>query len=418
MGLDYFVIILTKFFSFVSWPPFAMVYPLYASIRAVESNQHYQQCLAYWVLFSITTILELPLTKLLLWFPFWPYAKGLAALLLVTPYFSGASYIYMHYIRPCIFDTTQVNSIMITSETKSSMLYENNGFVDSAEEQIEGETERVKLVVHEDNSSSRYYTEEISQAWTGNLMKVQKEWSCAICLVNTARRKDLESHMRGRKHKFRVDELRKVELVTDKTAKINVTTGIKSKVLFQNFNQKLTGLLNPVVRSVRWCIWRKPELGCLKLNTDGYIDKDGSGFGGLFRNYKGDPICAYASKASHDDIFMVELWAIWRGLVLALSLKIDTIWIESDSLSVVNTINRKQPHGPKPSDCLNHIWKMLEKIDRYQVTHTWREANRAADYVAKMNSTGTDVVISPSDFPDALRKIIEDDAQGTWYGRH
>uniref|UniRef100_A0A164X2H9 Uncharacterized protein n=1 Tax=Daucus carota subsp. sativus TaxID=79200 RepID=A0A164X2H9_DAUCS len=82
-------------------------------------------------------------------FPFWPYAKGLAALLLVTPYFSGASYIYMHYIRPCIFDTTQVNSIMITSETKSSMLYENNGFVDSAEEQIEGETERVKLVVHE-----------------------------------------------------------------------------------------------------------------------------------------------------------------------------------------------------------------------------------------------------------------------------
>lgn len=224
--------------------------------------------------------------------------------------------------------------------------------------------------------------------------------------------------MRGRKHKFRVDELRKVELVTDKTAKINVTTGTKSKVLFQNFNQKLTGLLNPVVRSVRWCIWRKPELGCLKLNTDGYIDKDGSGFGGLFRNYKGDPICAYASKASHDDIFMVELWAIWRGLVLALSLRIDKIWIESDSLSVVNTINRKQPHGPKPSDCLNHIWKMLEKIDRYQVTHTWREANRAADYVAKMNSTGTDVVISPSDFPDALRKIIEDDAQGTWYGRH
>ncbi|KAL8096328.1 hypothetical protein AgCh_037333 [Apium graveolens] len=415
MGLDYFLIILTKFFNFVSWPPFAMGYPLYFSIRVVESNQNYHQCLAYWVLFSITTILELPSTKLLLWLPFWPYAKGLAALLLVTPYFHGASYIYMHYIRPSIFGTTQVNSIMITSETKSS-LYENNGFLDSAVEQFEeGKIERVKLVVHEDESSSRYDTEKISQMWTKNLKKVQKEWSCAICLVNTARRKDLESHMWGKKHKLREEELRKVEMVTYKTADISVATGIKSKFLLQNLNQKLTGLLNPVTR---WCTWIKPEFGCMKLNTDGYIDKDGSGFGGLLRDYKGEPICAYASKASHDDIFMVELWAIWRGLVLALSLKINTIWIESDSLSVVNTINKKQSHGPKPSNCLHHIWNMLKKIERYQVTHTWREANRAADHVAKMNLSGTDVVIWPSDFSDVLRKIIKDDAQGTWYVRH
>lgn len=54
----------------------------------------------------------------------------------------------MHYIRPCIFGTTQVNSIMLTSET--TMLYKNNGFLDSAEEQIgEGDIELVKLVVHE-----------------------------------------------------------------------------------------------------------------------------------------------------------------------------------------------------------------------------------------------------------------------------
>lgn len=255
--------------------------------------------------------------------------------------------------------------------------------------------------------------------WTENLMKVQKDWSCAVCLVNTARRKDLESHMRGKKHKFREEELRKIEMVTDKTADISLTTNvIKGKVLLQNLNRKLTGLLNPVTRSVRWCIWEKPELGCLKLNTDGYIDKDGSGFGGLLRDYKGDPICAYASKASHQDIFMVELWAIWRGLVLAVSLRVDTIWIESDSLSVVNTINKEQTHGPKPRDCLIHIWKMLNKFDKCKITHTWREANRAADHVAKMNPSRADVVIWPSDFSEVLRKIIKDDAQGTLYRRY
>lgn len=41
---------------------------------------------------------------------------------------------------------------MIASETKSSMLYENNGFLDSAVEQFEEEEiERIEFVVHEVN---------------------------------------------------------------------------------------------------------------------------------------------------------------------------------------------------------------------------------------------------------------------------
>lgn len=100
---------------------------------------------------------------------------------------------------------------------------------------------------------------------------------------------------------------------------------------------------------------------------------------------------------------------------MALGLKINMIWVESDSLSVVTTINRKQPYGLKPSSCLKHIWKMLKKFDKYQVSHSWREANKVADHVAKMDLLGSDVVLWPNDFPNSLWKIIQDDAQGMRY---
>lgn len=420
MGLGYFMMILTQFFNIVAWPPFTLVYPLYASIRAVENDKHYQQCLAYWVLFSITTIFESAFANLLIWLPFWPYARGLAALLLVTPYFYGAFYIYIHFIRPCICGKTQQPNVVFTSEAKDSLLYEKNKLFDAAKEQYEesGSKELVKFVVPKDKSSSKYDTDESFQTRPANLEKVQQEWSCALCLVTTTSGTKLEKHLQGIEHKFKEDELRQGEVVTHKTVDISSTINrTNGMVSLESFNQKLSILLNPVARSIRWCTWRKPEFGWTKLNTDGYIDKDGAGFGGLFRDYKGDPICAYASKAPRDNIFLVELWAVWRGLVLALSLKINAIWVESDSISVVNTINKNQPYGPKPISCLKHIWKMLKKFDKYRVTHSWREANRAADHVAKMNLLGSDVVLWPNDFPNSLCKIIEDDAQGVWYRR-
>ncbi|GMI94861.1 hypothetical protein HRI_003155400 [Hibiscus trionum] len=115
---------------------------------------------------------------------------------------------------------------------------------------------------------------------------------------------------------------------------------------------------------------------------------------------------------------MVELSAIWRGLHLALSLGIRTIWIESDSLSVVKTINGQQPGGPSSGCYLSKIRKLLAHFDGCRVTHTWREANKAADYVSRMDVGLKDVVFWPTDFPDMLHDIIKDDVQGKIYFRH
>ncbi|XP_034674085.1 HVA22-like protein a isoform X2 [Vitis riparia] len=41
--------------------------------------------------------------------PFWPYAKLIATCWLVIPYFSGAAYVYEHFVRPLFVNPRTVN---------------------------------------------------------------------------------------------------------------------------------------------------------------------------------------------------------------------------------------------------------------------------------------------------------------------
>ena len=248
-------------------------------------------------------------------------------------------------------------------------------------------------------------------------VQIQKEWSCALCQISTSSESCLGEHLQGKKHKAMENELR-VELpVTNSTYLLSSTQKrINGMVLLRNLNQ-IANILSPVSRSIRWCEWTKPKVGWTKLNTDGSVHRESASFGGLVRDYRGEPICAFVSKAPQGDIFLVELWAIWRGLVLSLGLGIKAIWVESDSMSVVKTINKQQPSCPKADSCLKQIWKLLRKFDKYDISHSWRETNRAADYLARMVLQRNDVVLWPVDFPCSLCNIIKDDAKGKKYLR-
>ncbi|BBG94236.1 HVA22 homologue C [Prunus dulcis] len=96
-------------FDVLALPLITLVYPLYASIKAIETKSRTddQQWLTYWVLYSLMTIFELTFAKVLEWlaaylvgFPIWPYAKLIFTCWLVLPQFNGAAYVYRHFIRP------------------------------------------------------------------------------------------------------------------------------------------------------------------------------------------------------------------------------------------------------------------------------------------------------------------------------
>ncbi|GAB4845489.1 HVA22-like protein a [Ancistrocladus abbreviatus] len=97
-----FLKVVFKNFDVLAGPVVSLVYPLYASIRAIESKSPVddQQWLTYWVLYSMITLFELTFAKLIEWIPFWSYAKLIWTCWLVIPYFSGAAYVYEHFVRP------------------------------------------------------------------------------------------------------------------------------------------------------------------------------------------------------------------------------------------------------------------------------------------------------------------------------
>ncbi|CAL5417932.1 uncharacterized protein LOC114269753 isoform X1 [Camellia sinensis] len=421
MSFGFFLrIIILKFFQFLAWPPFTLVCPLYASIRAIESNtqSNYQQCLTYWVLYSVAKILESMLAKLLVWFPFWHYVKGITTFLLVVPYFHGASYIYLLLIKPYISGNSQICGHLLIPRTKACLLNEQNDILDAADSYIREieEDEWEKSIIYKGGSKSNHDSIESDLIWLSSPEKVQER--------NTTSKKCMQKNFREEKHKGMEEERRRNE-VAHETVSFPLTMekedgmtslGNLNQTKWVNLN-KLSSLFHPVTRSFGLCTWEKPEFGWTKLNTDGSVGRDNASFGGLLRDYNGDPICAYVSKIPINDIFLVELLAIWRGLVLALGQGIKVIWVESDSLSVVKTINKEQTYGPRASSYLKRIWLLLKKFEKYEVSHSWRETNRAADYLAKMDLMGSDVVLWPVGFPDSLCSIINEDAQGRWYRR-
>jgi ribonuclease HI len=91
---------------------------------------------------------------------------------------------------------------------------------------------------------------------------------------------------------------------------------------------------------------------------------------------------------------------------------IKVIWVESDSLSAMKTINNDQPFSQKATSCLKDIWELLRKFEKYKVSHAWRETNRATDHLAKMVLFESDyMVLFPHDFPNDLCKIMKDDSE-------
>lgn len=104
------------------WKPIvSLAYPLYASVRAIETKSAVddQQWLTYWVLYSFITLFELTFSPVLEWLPLWSYAKLFFNCWLVLPYFNGAAHVYEHFVRPMVVNQQIVNIWYIPRKDES-----------------------------------------------------------------------------------------------------------------------------------------------------------------------------------------------------------------------------------------------------------------------------------------------------------
>ncbi|KAF3526545.1 hypothetical protein F2Q69_00051597 [Brassica cretica] len=108
-GAGNFIKILLRNFDVLAGPVVSLVYPLHASVRASETQSHAddKQWLTYWVLYSLhSSSSHSPNSSN-------GYRYGHTQLILtcwlVIPYFSGAAYVYEHFVRPVFVNPQSIN---------------------------------------------------------------------------------------------------------------------------------------------------------------------------------------------------------------------------------------------------------------------------------------------------------------------
>ena len=138
--------------------------------------------------------------------------------------------------------------------------------------------------------------------------------------------------------------------------------------------------------------WMKPPLGWFKLNTDGSSvqQRKVAAGGGVIRDGFGNWVVGFSIGFDFRSSVMAELSALRDGLIIAKSVGIKKIVVELDAKIVVSLITNssktKKAINSSVMDCKN----LLQGFEEYIIQHTYREANRVADVLAKMGSYQAD----------------------------
>ncbi|ERN10962.1 uncharacterized protein LOC18439147 [Amborella trichopoda] len=92
-------------------------------------------------------------------------------------------------------------------------------------------------------------------------------------------------------------------------------------------------------------IWRKPIEGWFKLNVDGALGNlDHSGAGGVFKNSMSILGWTVSSRLGNTTNFFAEFAALFQGIEIAKEKGVERVWIECDSIAVIEAIKgRKIP---------------------------------------------------------------------------
>ncbi|KAL2227910.1 UNVERIFIED_CONTAM: putative ribonuclease H protein [Sesamum indicum] len=172
----------------------------------------------------------------------------------------------------------------------------------------------------------------------------------------------------------------------------------------------------PKIKIVKWT---KPELGWIKINTDGASkgNPGRAGAGGIARDEEGAVILAFYEVLGETNNTFAEVFALFKALQLCQTENIPRIWIEVDANCILHLVQQSEKAHWPLKHMLTHIRLMLKKVE-YKITHIYREGNKAADYLANLAcSTNSSKLLRGEEIQGQLVGIIECDRQGIPYIR-
>lgn len=127
--------------------------------------------------------------------------------------------------------------------------------------------------------------------------------------------------------------------------------------------------------------WNTPPNGWIKVNFDGAA-KGNSGrarCGGVLRDHVGNVIYAITVPIGHSNSHISEATTSLYTIKIAVDLGYPDLWLEGDSLNIVNILNKKNSISWTIEATVMEIKSQVHKFEKVFISHTYREANGAAD---------------------------------------
>ncbi|XP_048494587.1 uncharacterized protein LOC125494808 [Beta vulgaris subsp. vulgaris] len=140
-----------------------------------------------------------------------------------------------------------------------------------------------------------------------------------------------------------------------------------------------------VVRVGKNIVWTPPPENFCKLDLNGLKDPNGNAaLGFVIRDCMGEVLLVGAkSLGPHISIVQVEAWALCEGVKGAISLDISHLVVEGDNLAVINSMKNLWRIPWEISNIINDVGVDARSFVKCQFRHCFREANQAADFMAK-----------------------------------
>ncbi|XP_077222156.1 uncharacterized protein LOC143855999 [Tasmannia lanceolata] len=143
----------------------------------------------------------------------------------------------------------------------------------------------------------------------------------------------------------------------------------------------------------------------------------GGGIGGAVRDNKGLLVSMFSVNVEREEILALEILAGHRGLKLASTLGLTSIWMEVDSKLAADVINGNTKIPWRCFHRMQEIHHLLSLFQQWRITHIWREGNSVADFLSKRKCPCKGTDIPPFLSPLALLQLLDTDRRGTDYCR-
>ncbi|KAE8654582.1 hypothetical protein F3Y22_tig00117048pilonHSYRG00873 [Hibiscus syriacus] len=133
--------------------------------------------------------------------------------------------------------------------------------------------------------------------------------------------------------------------------------------------------------------------------------------GGLIRNMNGDWIIGFNKSIGISTPIQAELWGIFEGLQLALSHNIERLQCQTDTVEALNLVSSPMAKC-SPIALVRPIAKLISKQWMIEFILIRREANAAADFLAKSTVISNEQAQTYTEPPHEIKSLLHRDLYG------